>query len=336
MPFNTSLAINYTNTHGVHELRTRDINAPLPGTYTLGDPSSGVRPYGNIGDIYNYESTGALNQNQVMINLNTRISNRISMFGGYFWNHAMSNTDGTGTFPMFDYNLATEYGRSALDIENRAVIAGSITTKWDIRLSPFIILNSGAPFNIVLPTPSGSSKFVLRPAFAAPGATGPNIVTTEWGTFDTTPFLPNGDIKPGETIIPRNYGTSPGQFSVNMRISKTWGFGPERGGGPTGGGGGGFHGGGGGGDHGPHGMGGGGGMRMGGGFGGGGSTRKYQLTASINARNAINHTNYGPINNLVGTPAFGTSTTLAGGFGAESSPLEQSPLGMAVALQFLA
>ena len=71
---------------------------------------------------------------------------------------------------------------------------------------------------------------------------------------------------------------------------------------------------------------GGGGMR--GMFGGGGSanSRKYQLTLSVNARNLLNHTNYGPINGLLGSPTFGTSTTLAGGFAAEASPLNSRRL----------
>jgi hypothetical protein len=71
------------------------------------------------------------------------------------------------------------------------------------------------------------------------------------------------------------------------------------------------------------------GMRMGGGgnpFGGGNSSRRYSLTASINARNILNHTNYGPINGILASPTFGTSTSLAGGFGAEQSPLNNRRL----------
>src|SRR5205823_14743090 len=99
----------------------------------------------------------------------------------------------------------------------------------------FIILNSGGPFDIVSPLIAGNSSYVGRPAFAAPGT--PGAVTTAWGTFDPYPYLPSGALKPGETIIPRNYGQSPGQVTVNLRISRTWGFGPERGGNAASGGG---------------------------------------------------------------------------------------------------
>ena len=317
---NTSVAVTFTNTRGVHQLITRDINSPIPGSFVPGQPGTGVRPYGNVGDIYNYESTGVLNQNMLMVNMNTRITNKISMFGGYFYNHAMSNVP--AGLPSNDYNLAEEYGRSNFDVRNRGVIAGSLDTKWGIRLNPFVILNSGGPFNIVSPTIAGNSTYALRPAFAAQGATGADIVDTPWGVFDLNPYLPNGALKPGETIIPRNFGQSPGSVTINLRLSRTWSFGPERGGSAGGMGGGGFHGGG------PHGGGprGGGGMRMGGGpggffGGGGGSSRRYQLTLSANARNLLNHTNYGPIQGMLGSPTFGESTTLAGGFAAEASPL---------------
>jgi len=338
LPWNTSLTVTFTNTRGVHELMERDINAPLPGTYIPGQPNTGFRPYGNSGEIYNYETDGILNQNQIIINANTRISNKVSLFGGYFYNHALSNAG--GGLPANDYDLAAEYGRANFDIRHRGVVSGTIATKWGLRWSPFIILNTGGPFDIISPVLAGSSTYNLRPAFAPAGTpvcsetvASNCAIDFQGNLLDPYPYLPDGSLKPGEKIIPHNFGQSPGSVTVNLRLSRTWGFGPERttaaqrsGGGPGGdhGGGGGPRGGGGGGGS-PHGpMGGmGGGMRGGGGMFGGGasSTRKYQLTLSANARNLLNHTNYGPINGLLGSPTFGTSTTMAGGFGAENSPL---------------
>ena len=46
LPRNMTLSLNYTNSRGLHNLRTRNINAPLPGTYDLNNPGSGVRPLG--------------------------------------------------------------------------------------------------------------------------------------------------------------------------------------------------------------------------------------------------------------------------------------------------
>jgi hypothetical protein len=51
-------SVTYINSHGVHQLLTNNINAPLPGTYDPADPTSGVRPFGDVGNIYQYESVG--------------------------------------------------------------------------------------------------------------------------------------------------------------------------------------------------------------------------------------------------------------------------------------
>lgn len=322
LPWKTTVAVNYTNSRAVHLFLTRDINAPLPGTYT--GPGTGVRPYGGNGEIFQYESNGFLNQNQLFVNVRTQATNAISLFGGYFLNFAKSNTDGIGTFPANQYDLSTEYGRAAIDSRHRVIIGGSVAAKWGIRFSPFINGRSGSPFNIYESRDIYGDTLlnVTRPAFAAnPNA--PGTVVTSYGVFDLSP-------KPGETIIPRNYGNGPGFFSVNLRVSKTFGFGPERGprnngaggagGGPMGAPGGGFGGGGGmRGGGGPRG-GGGGGPRGGGGFGDATTSRRYNLTVSANARNLFNTNNQGPLIGDITSPLFGTSNRLAGGFGAEANP----------------
>jgi hypothetical protein len=309
LPFNTTLAVTFTNSRGLHLLASRNINAPVPG--------SNVIPYPTAGPIDLYQSTGILNQNQINTNINTRMTSRISMFIGYSWNTAKSNTDGAGTFPANQYDASTEYGRAAIDVQNRFTLGGSIEAKYRIRLSPFIIASSGRPFNITTGSDvNGDQIFTDRPAFATSAQVGqPGIVATRFGIFNTLPG-------PNEVIIPRNYGDGPGSFTVNLRLSRTFGFGPERAGGPApvgdmgGGGGGGDHGGRGGGGGGRGG--GGGGMRMGGGGGRGGggatSSRRYNLIVSANARNLMNHTNYGPFNGSLSSPFFGVSNSLGSSF----------------------
>ncbi|MGD0435470.1 MAG: carboxypeptidase regulatory-like domain-containing protein, partial [Bryobacteraceae bacterium] len=96
IPGNTTIAVTYTNSHGLHQLLSRNINAPLPGTYT-GGQGSGVYPYdatnGN-GPIYEMESGGLYNQNQLVTNVNSRINPNISLFGYYVLSYVNSNTDG--------------------------------------------------------------------------------------------------------------------------------------------------------------------------------------------------------------------------------------------------
>ena len=53
LPHNMTLALTYTNTRGLHQLRTRDINAPFPTAFDSLGRAIGPRPYGSAaGDIY--------------------------------------------------------------------------------------------------------------------------------------------------------------------------------------------------------------------------------------------------------------------------------------------
>jgi len=308
LPKNTTLSVSYVNSHGLHEFRSADINAPLPGTYT--GPGTGVFPYGNVGPMLLMQSDGIYNQNQLITSVRSQVNSKISLNGFYMYGRAYSNTDGIGTLQANPYSMAGEYGPSALDVRNRAFIGGSITTKWRLQLAPFILMNSGAPFNITSGTDLyGTTLFTGRPGLA----TGPGPGIVQYGTL----FL-DSNPKPGEQIVSRDFGRSPGSVNVNLRLARTWGFGASREdtARPRGGGGGGPRGGpGGGGGRGgpPGGFGGGPGL-----FGGGGGAtgKRYNLTLSIQARNLLNHVNPGPINGIVTSPLFGQSNSVAGGYGA--------------------
>ena len=326
LPRNITLAVNYTRTHGAHVDRSRNINAPLPGT--------SIRPYGGITNIYNYESSGIFNQQQLMTNINARVNAKFSLFGFYVYGHARSNADNAGGFPMNQYDTSLDYGRAGFDVHHRSFIGGSITAPWNLRLSPMISFNTGSAYNITTGRDNnGDSQFNDRPAFAT-DLTRPSVIKTAFGNFDTNPIA-------GQTIIPRNYGNGPGQLSFNLRLSKTIGFGERNttpadpnaaggdaerrgrmmsGGGPRGEGGpgGGSPRGGGGG--GPRGGGGGGGPRGGGDmFGGGSSSKKYSLTFSASARNLLNHENLAAPTGNLSSSLFGISNALGGGFGGNTA-----------------
>jgi hypothetical protein len=316
LPFNTTLSANFIYSRGVHMLRTRNINAPL---------ADGTQPLGNIGNVFQFESTGFMTQRQLMINMSTRFSRKVSLFGFYVLGKAESDTDGVGSYPVNQYNALGEYGSSSFDVRHRFMVGGSIRAKWGVNLNPFVTASSGSPFNITTGRDNnGDTIYNDRPSFATV-TSGANIVTTAWGVFNLTPGL-------NDVLIPRNYGRGPGQFTINMRLSRTWSFGeraastnPMMQSGPMGGGmggpppgGGGPGGGGGGGGRGPGGGGPGGGGPGGGGPGGmmdSNSDKRFNLTLSASARNLLNHVNLGtPIGNL-SSPLFGESNSLGGMMG---------------------
>lgn len=209
-----------------HVIRTRDINAPLPGSITTANPN-GTRPYGNVGEIYQIESSGRFNQRQVFVGFNNRFSPTISFFGNFSMSNTKNDTDGAGSrnFPVNSYDLRGEYGRGGFDVRRRFSFGGTWTTPWwGVSLNPFILASSGAPFNIITGADTnGDGQFTERPAFAPSGACAAavipsNIICTRFGNFNLNPAT-------GEALIPRNYGQSPGYFVVNLTASKTWAFG---------------------------------------------------------------------------------------------------------------
>ena len=301
-----TVSVTYLNSRGVHNLDTRNINAPLYGPNT---DNSGLRPFGANQNIYQYESGAVFKQNQLLTNFNLRASSSMSFFGFYALGWANSDTGGVTAFPSFQYNISADYGRAPFDVRQRLFVGGSYQTpRWGIRISPFMIAFSGPPFNITTSQDvNGDSIFNDRPAFAPAGQTGPNIYQTKYGNFNTTPA-------PGAPRIPVNYGQAPGQFNFNLRVSKTIGIGPKvegeaaRGIGGSGGGGG------------PHGRGPGFigfGARPGGPPPGSTPTRRYNLTLNASARNLFNNVNYAAPIGVVG-PTFGDYTGLGGAFGGVS------------------
>jgi hypothetical protein len=291
-----TLTGTYIHSHGVHQLFSSVLTpTPLPQ--------------------YQYESGGVFNQNQLILNFNMRAGTRLTIFSFYMFGHANSDTAGAGSFPSDPAKgIAADYGRAAFDVRQRLFLGGTIALPYGFRVSPFMVANAGAPFNITTGTDlNGDSIFNDRPAFAG-GATGPTIVDTSFGSFNTSPA-------PGQTTIPANFGGSPSQFTLNMRLSKTIGIGPKlessnptpqqgqgdhaHGGAPGRGGEG----------RGPGGPGGMGGPRGGGGSFGGPerSNQRYSLTFSANARNVLNNVNPAPPIGNLSSGLFGQSTALAGG-----------------------
>ena len=309
---NANVAISYLNTQGRHQYLTRNINAPLPGTYDPNNPASGIRPFGDAaGNIYQYESAGTLDQNQLIINANVRVGSKLSLFGWYTLNYVNANTTGANSFPNNQYDLAENYGPTSYDVHDRAFIGGTIALPRGVRLNPFLVVQSAQPFNITLGQDfNGDSIFNDRPTFATPGLPGQTIMVTKWGTFNLTPL-------PGQTVIPPYLGEGPARFSLNLRVSKTFGFGPETKGGGSGGPG---NGPGGRGGHGPRG--GGFGGAMGGPMSLGSATnRRYSLTFSVNARNVFNNINFAPLVGNLSSPIFGQPNAIAGGpYGSSSAP----------------
>ena len=294
----STLNVTYLNSRGFDQLLTINADAPFPGTPC--SPACAV-PTANL---YRYVSEADFRQNQLIANTNWRIGSKVQFFGYYVLNYANSDTSGVSSFPSNSYNISADYGRASFDIRNRFFLAGSFALPYNFRLSPFMVLSSGSPFDITTRNDlNNDSIFNDRPGLVST-ATCPSSVTltptsntycTPLGTFNAAPTA-------GEKLVPINYAIGPSHAVVNLRLTRTFGFGPKASG-PTGTQG---HGGPGGGGHGHGPL-----------FGGGpmgipsGSDRRYSLTFGVSARNVFNKVNFGNPSGILGSRFFDTSNGLA-------------------------
>jgi hypothetical protein len=290
-----NLSVTYLNSRGNHQYYTNFINAnQIPSGEIVAPPPSEI--------IYQYQSGGTFKQNQLIVNSSVRMGTKLSLFGYYTLNYANSDTAGASYIPSNPFDLAQDYGRATFDIRNRIFFGGTIGLRYGFRVSPFMIASSGPPFNITTGQDVyGNAVYNTRATAGncTAGATG--VVDTAYGCFNLVTVS-------GVPVIPINDATGPNRFTLNLRVSKTFGFGAKKetaaaaAGGSVGGG-----------TFGRGPGGGGGGPRGGGGmFGGNPSNNRYNLTFSINARNIFNNVNVAtPIGNL-SSPLFGESNGLAG------------------------
>ncbi len=328
LPKNFTAVVGVYSLRILHVIRARDINAPLGPTFT-------TRPQPGLGDIYQFESSAQFHQNQVFVQLNSRLNPRISLSAGYFLSKTTNDADGQGAgnlLPMNSYDLSGEFGRASFDVRHRFTLFGTYNSPWwKLVFNPFIIASSGAPFNITTGQDLNLDRaYNERPTFAQLNAFCTNPINTPRCTgFDYS--------STASAFIPRNYGNGPGFWRVDMTVSRTFTWGGEkaqaansrgnngRGGaggaggrsGPSIGGGAARVGGGpgGGGEGGGGGRGPGGGGPGGFGGGGGGGAGKYSLNVSLNAQNLLNHVNLSSPVGVLTSPNFGQALSVAGGFG---------------------
>ena len=325
----TSATVTYLHSFGVHQMATRNANQATGGT-----PQDATGGY-----LYQFYPEAVYKQDQMILSVNSKVGKNFNLMGSYTLSSANSNTGSASNA----YNLDEDYGRAGFVARHMLFLMGNYAGPWGIRFNPFLIAQSGRPYNITLASDPLNNLFNQRPGKAAAAdcvATSGRYVQTSFGCLDTTPALSTN-----EALLPMNLGNGPAAVAVNLRISRSIGIGPklatantnQDGGGPPGGGpppgGGGGRGPGGpggggpGGGLGPGGFGGGGGGGRGGPggmFGSTGTGRKYSLNFSVQALNLFNDIDYGTPNGTVvptldqssGTwgpgSQFGHSTSLAG------------------------
>src|SRR5207245_2923395 len=172
-----TISVTYLNSRGFDQLLTLSLNPADPG---------GTRTF-------QYVSEGNFRQNQLIVNTNVRAGTKLQLFGYYTLNYARSDIAGVSGFPSNSYNISQDYGRASFDTRHRLFLGGTIWLPYLFRLSPFMVVTSGSPFNITSPNDlNGDSVLNDRPGLVS-AATCPAVVApappatiycTPLGTFD--------------------------------------------------------------------------------------------------------------------------------------------------------
>jgi hypothetical protein len=209
LPLGLFASATYNWLRGVHLLRTRNINAPAPGT--------GLQPIAGSGPILQYESSGVSTRHELALNLKYELKRKLSLFSNYSVSKTLSDTDSASFAPADSYSWSTEWGPASNDQRHRMVFGGSFNLPGETRFSPLIQISSGRPFNITTGRDNnGDTLFADRPSFASPADT--DALITRFGLFNPNP-------RPGDQIIPRNLARGPGQTQLDMNFTKTVAFG---------------------------------------------------------------------------------------------------------------
>ena len=238
-----TVAVTYLNARGEHQFFLSNIR------------TGGASP--ETPNTYQYTSEGIFRQNQLITNFRVNAGAKLSLFGFYTLNYANSDlgsgssntatgvagfsSGGSLSTPSFISNQSdpmADYGRAAFDVRHRVLLGGTIGLPRAFRLNPFMVVSSGQPYNVTVGQDlNGDSIFNDRPGLVSTATCGTvakvaGNLCTPVGTFNP------GALLAGQTIVPINYGTGPTLFTLNLRLSKTMGFGKEQGGPSAAGGGG--------------------------------------------------------------------------------------------------
>jgi hypothetical protein len=153
----TTLTLAYTGIRGVHQFRSRDLNAPPPPLYS-------ARPDPNLSVWRQIESAGDLQSHSLEIGLRGNLTRYFTGMVQYTLGHTYNNVAGTpatpggpapggnritaiNSFPANNYDLFGEWSRADFDQRHRLNLLGTMTPGRYFKLGVAFSLYSGQPYD---------------------------------------------------------------------------------------------------------------------------------------------------------------------------------------------
>jgi hypothetical protein len=234
------LEVGYAGSHGVHLMRTQDLNQPLPNVGIANKTlnANQLRPYAGYGIISNREQSYASKYNGLQVELTHRMSHGFMFKADYTWSKALDTTDCCSgniyNWYANTQNASTEWGRSSMDAEHNFIsyfvyelpfmrdhqkLTGKLLGGW--QLSAIITIQTGLPIDPVLGIDQagiGSTSRQRPQVVGSPVLDRSQRTVSEWfnpanyvlptiGTFATTS---------------RNFISMPGTNNWDMSMYKTF------------------------------------------------------------------------------------------------------------------
>jgi len=142
LPKGIGLTLSLDSIRGVHLYRSRNINAPLPGSLTRPDLSQG-----NVNQL---ESTGLAHSLNYTVGFRQMLRNKwnLNVFANYTLGHSMSDTDRPFGLPANNYDLHSEWGRAGEDLRHRFLTGVNFRLPWGITVNTAVNARSNRAYNI--------------------------------------------------------------------------------------------------------------------------------------------------------------------------------------------
>jgi hypothetical protein len=136
---NARLMTQYRFQRGIHQLRGRNINAPLPST---------GRPDPLTGNITQIEASANSFSHALIVNFNWMKMGKFFIAGNYQLSKTTNDSDGALSLPANNFDLRGERGPALIDARHRMFLLTNYTVYKALRLGTILMANSATPYNV--------------------------------------------------------------------------------------------------------------------------------------------------------------------------------------------